>query len=101
MGCTQCSQHSTPTLMDKEAIENAAKHLSFPGLLTTSKAIDEAVTQLIEQLTTIAEDTTPKRGKNPPKGGPSEKFWDYEVKRASKASKKARKAWEKRSTPGR
>ena len=87
--------------MDEKAIENAAKHLSFPVSLTISKAINEAVTQLTEQLTAIAKNTTPKRGKNPPKGGPSEEFWDYKVKQANKASKKARKAWEKRSTPGR
>jgi len=88
-------------LMDEKAIENAAKHLSRPGSLATPEAIDEAVDQLIRELTVIAEDTTPKRGRNPPKGGPSEKYWNYEVNRASKASKRARKAWERRPTPAR
>src|SRR6185437_6175647 len=85
--------------MDEKSIENAAKHPSFPGPLATPEAIDEAVDQLIRELTAIAEDITPKRGRNPPKGGPSEKYWNYKVNRANKASKKARKAWERRLTP--
>src|SRR6185437_2104886 len=75
----------------EKAIENAAKHLSRPGSLATPEAIDETVDQLIRELTVIAEDTTPKRGRNPPKGGPSEKYWNYEVNRASKASKRPEK----------
>ena len=78
--------------MDSKAIKNAAKGLSLSGPLMTPEAIDEAVTQLTQQLIAIAEDTTPKRGRNPPKGGPSEKFWNHKVNQASKASKKARKA---------
>src|SRR4051794_7133884 len=55
----------------------------------------------MKELDDIAEMTIPKRGKNPSKGGSSEKYWDYEVNRLSKASKKARKAWERRPTAGR
>src|SRR6185312_13477782 len=87
--------------MDEKVIENTAKHLSFPGPLATPEAIDEAVDQLIKELAAIAEDTTPMRGRNPPKGGPLEKYWNYEVNRVSKASKKARKVWERRLTPAR
>jgi len=87
--------------MDEKAIENVAKHFSRPGFLATPEAINEAVDQLIRELTVIAEDTTPKRGRNPPKRGPSKKYWNYEVNRASKASKRARKVWEKRPTPAR
>src|SRR4051812_37221936 len=87
--------------MDEEDIKNAANHFSFPGPLIIPEAIDEAVKQFTEELNTIAEDTTPKRGKNPTKEGSSEKYWNYMVNRVSKVFKKARKSWERRPTPSR
>ena len=65
--------------MDKENIKNTAEYFNYPGSLITSEIINKVVNQLINKLNEIIEMIIPKRGKNPSKGGPSEKYWDYEI----------------------
>src|SRR5205814_3878555 len=73
--------------MDRKKVEDNAVHIRPVGLLQSPEDIDEAVSQLTEQLTYIADASTPRR--KPPTYGKQADWWDKNVDQAVRATRKA------------
>jgi len=77
-------------MMDRIMVKAEAGHLRSPGPLNNAREIDNAVDDLMEQLTRIADATTPRRKPNIGQGAP---WWNPQVAAAKAAAKEAERRY--------
>ena len=77
--------------MDRKAVEDSAVHIRPVGLLQSPEDLDEAVAQLTEQLSYIADASMPR--KKPLAYGRQVDWWDRDVDEAVRATRRAQRQY--------
>src|SRR5438045_2077859 len=77
--------------MDQRKVEDNAVHIRPVGSLQSPEDLDKAVTQLTEQLSYIADVSTPRR--KSPAYGRQVDWWDKDVDEAVRATRKAQRQY--------
>ena len=77
--------------MDREKVKESTVHIQSAGPLQSPVALDEAVAQLVKQLTAVADASTPRR--KPPVYGRQVDWWDKKVEEAVRAARRAQRQY--------
>src|SRR5438045_650834 len=78
-------------MMDWKKVEHNTVHIRPVGLLQSPEGLDEAIAQLTEQLSYIADASTPRR--KPPTYGKQADWWEKDVDQAVQATRKAQRQY--------